>query len=116
MKTRNDLVLRALGFLGVIQAGQTPGREDAEKVDTLIEPLFATLRTRKVVYVVDPDGIPDNIFLPLARLLAVEAASDFGVGTVELAADLGLPTKGEMEIREAIANDFVYEPVRTLYF
>lgn len=116
-KTRTDLINQALADLGVLAAGQTPDAEDNDAVDKYIDPLIAELASRDLPQVDDSDAIPLEWFLPLAILLASEAATEFGMS--------GLPTSeanpdpvatAERRLREVAYARPTGEPQRTEYF
>ena len=58
--------------------GQDPGDEEYTHVDTLIDSVSASLRTRDVYFLPDPDVIPEEAFLPLAHCMAWACAAGFG--------------------------------------
>lgn len=78
MKSREDLVRRALGRLRVLAAGQTPSAEDAKLVDDQINSVLADLSDRSIYSVGDPDQIEDSAFQHLSVFLANAVAEDFG--------------------------------------
>jgi hypothetical protein len=77
-KTRDQLIYRALKNLGQIEPGEAPAAEDYAAVDDLVDPLIATLAANDIYYVANPDEIDNEVYLPLARLLANVAGPDFG--------------------------------------
>ena len=77
-KTRVELVHQTLRNLGALPGSQVPPDDDFNLVNNLIEPVSAMLRERDVYFLVDPDVIPDEAFLPLAHVLAAYSASSFG--------------------------------------
>jgi hypothetical protein len=86
-KTRRDLIDQVLDNLGVLVPGQAPAAEAVQRIDNLLDPVFASLRTRSIVYVQDPgtvgsssDGeIPAEIFLALADCVAFRVAGAFNL-------------------------------------
>jgi len=78
MKTREELVLRALQELGVVGSGQAAASEDEQFVDAEVEPMFDNLASRDVWQWGDPDQIDDNAFVHLAKWLANSVARGFG--------------------------------------
>lgn len=83
MKTRTELVHRALSEMGRLYAGEAPSAEDYSAVNDLVEPLTDQLVADDVVYVGDLDQIEPAIFLSLGRLLAVTAAPSFGTDAIQ---------------------------------
>jgi hypothetical protein len=78
MKTREELVNRALEELGVVGAGQTAAAEDYAVVDDAVEPVMSDLATRDVWVWGDPDEYDEDAFEHLAVLLANAKARPFG--------------------------------------
>ncbi|CAO4179648.1 hypothetical protein EEDFHM_03560 [Methylorubrum populi] len=78
MKTREDLIARVLKNLGVLGAGQAPSDEDRAEVDDLIDPVCAKLLDDGVAKL-NGDEIDDAAYLPLARIVAEEAMTPFGI-------------------------------------
>lgn len=81
-KTRAELILKALNVLGVPGVGNTPGPEDVDAMDDLIDPALAELAADDIYSVADTDHIDDEAFLALADVVASVAASDFGNQTI----------------------------------
>lgn len=111
-KTREELATRALVIINRAQAGQTPNPEDLASVDSVIDPLLAQLGIDEVVYVGDADAIDDQLFLPLARRLALEIGPDFGLPAPD---DAALNT-ADGRIRRLTALRTYVEPIRAEYF
>jgi hypothetical protein len=78
MKTRAQLVSRALQKLGVIGAGQSPSAEDSTIVDDEIVPVMSDLSARGIYAWGDPDEIDDEAFVHIADILSNSVAQDFG--------------------------------------
>src|SRR6202000_1071383 len=68
-------------IIGGGHAGQVPSSEDADAIDSFIDPVIAKLASKSAVYVQDSDAIDDEIFVDLAELVANAAASEFGSQT-----------------------------------
>jgi hypothetical protein len=79
IKTRRELVYRALDALNVTAAGQTPSAEDYALMDGYVEPALAMLLAREIIDQTDPDVVPDELFLPLGVLVGDAASADFGI-------------------------------------
>ena len=111
MKTREELVTRALQKLKVLAAGQSPSAEDAAAVDGDVLPIFADLSRRGVYSVGDPDEIEDEAFIHLADILANSVAADFGA-----AQDEGVRMAAERRLRVLGAQTLSGQVLRTNYF
>lgn len=111
MKTRADLVNRALKLLGVASAGQPIEAEDYAVADAAIEPKFAELARRSVIYVPNPDEIDDELLQWLAILIAQDVAPDFGA-----AMDTTAITIAESRLREMQPQVQTSQPIAALYF
>lgn len=83
MKSREELVARALHKLGVIGAGQAAAAEDSQLVNGTVETVLSDLASRGIYQWGDPDQIEPDAFEHLAGLIAEANARDFGVDTSE---------------------------------
>lgn len=119
-KTRRDLVNQALADLGIIAAGQDPATEDFDTVDDLVEATIAMLIARDLqvpeIDDVNADEIPLEVFLPLAVLLAHEAARKFGLVGVPGPQGLDQRLEAETRLREIGYSRGSYQPQQTLWF
>jgi hypothetical protein len=75
MKTRNELVLRALANLGALPAGQQASEEEYDQVDALVLPVVESLQARNIYFVADATAIPDEAFIELGHCLAWAGSS-----------------------------------------
>ena len=82
-KTTQDWIYRALTEMGRLHVGEAPPADDYNTVNDLVGPLSAQLTADKIVYIGDVDAIEPELFLPLARLLSIEAAPSFGNGAIQ---------------------------------
>ena len=84
MKTPADVYDEALTAIGAVGSGQTASAEDTLVAKTAFRPLLEELAAIDVCYIaVDPtdddaEDIPEEYFLPLAKVLANEIAPHFG--------------------------------------
>jgi hypothetical protein len=111
MKSREQLVTRALQKLKVLAAGQPPSAEDYQVVDDDLVPVLSDLSTRNIYPFGNPDQIEDNAFVHLADILANSVAADFGRDqndTVRLAA--------EARLRELTAQTLSGQALQVDYF
>ena len=111
MRTREELVNRALSKLHVLAAGQAASAEDYAVADNDLEPVLADLSSRGVYAYGDPDQIEDDAFVHLADILANSVAADFGReqnDAVRLAAERRLRVLG--------AETLSYQPAQAEYF
>lgn len=117
MKSREQLVTRALQKLKVLAAGQTPSAEDAAIVDLDVEPVLSDLSTRGVYPFGDPDQIEDNAFVQLAICLAIASASDFGSPQIEDGiSNEQLRMSTESRLRELTAETLSGQPLRADFY
>lgn len=77
-KTREQLRNKAYDIIVGGDAGQTPSSEDASAIDGYIDPVVAELATEGAAYISDTDNIEDELFVPLAKLVANAASDEFG--------------------------------------
>ena len=110
-KTRTDLIERAATELGVLPSGQPLSDEDSATIGALVDPLTRQLSLDDVVDVSDTSAVPSEYFLPLARLLANEAAPSFGVPY-----SLDVKMENERQLRRLSATRPGRETLKTTYF
>jgi hypothetical protein len=123
MKNRQDLVLRALSELGRLYTGEAPPAEDFAAVDALVDPLIDQIMADGVVYVGDVNQIENAFFLPLGRLLAIEASNVFGSDAIQTlltrnrSANVDALKEREYEtLRRINWTGPTYAPLRADYF
>lgn len=78
MKSRQQLIERALEEVGVKAAGVTPDAEDVAVIENEIDPVMSDLSTRDVYQWGDPDEFDEDAFVHLALILANSKARVFG--------------------------------------
>lgn len=111
MKTRQDLVIRALQKLKVLAAGQAPSAEDAKVVDDEIVPVLSELARRNIYPFGDPDQIEEEAFVHLADILANSVAADFGAEQSD-----AVRRAAENRLREVFSEAISYQPLKVDYF
>lgn len=111
MKTREDLVKRALQKLHVLAAGQAASAEDNQLVDDALGPVLSSLSSRNIYPYGDPDQIEEDAFEHLADLLAYATAGDFG-----RTPDRAKRIEAETLLREISAETLSYQPAKAEYF
>lgn len=111
MKTREELVNRALQKLHVLAAGQAASPEDYALVDGALVPVLSSLSSRNIYPFGDPDQIEEDAFEHLADLLAYSTAGDFG-----RTPDGAKRTEAETLLREISAESLSYQPLKAEYF
>lgn len=115
-RTLSDLVLETLEVLGVLPDGQTPGIEDTARVTEAVPSLLAQYAAREIVFVPDPNNIPDEWFNPLASMNAYELRSKFGI-IGEEAADLEKGNSAAiLRLKVMLRGKPTGEPLKTYYF
>ena len=115
-RTRSDLVTEALESLGVLAAGQTPEIEDTTRVDEKIPAILADLAGREIVYVADPDNIPEAWFSALADIVAYECRIKFGVSQEAEVTLANANQEAIAKLKVMLRGRPTYEPLRALYF
>lgn len=117
-QTTASLVERALQIVDVVGAGQTASAEDTELAVNALSALIAELSAREIVYVAfDPDDltledIPDELFNPLADVLAADLQTTFAGGRVAEAEREGMINR----IRRVASIGPSYEVMQAQYF
>jgi hypothetical protein len=78
MKTRQDLIAKALELLNAYGAGQSPEPEDVVVIDNNMDGLLLEAGINVGNYFNADDGLPDEYLAPLAIIVANENAPAFG--------------------------------------
>lgn len=110
-KTRTQLIERAAVELGALTSGDSLSDEDSDTIENLVDPLFRQLEIDSVVTVQDTQAIESEFFLPLARLLANEAAPSFGQQTSP-----DVKAVNERMLRRLSATRPTGEVMKSLYY
>ena len=82
-RTTEQLVNRAATEMGMLYSGQALDDADFDRIEEVVEPLVEQLNAEEIAYIDDIDAIEPKVFLPLARLVAIEAAQSFGNGAIQ---------------------------------
>jgi hypothetical protein len=78
MKTRLDVINRAMRRIGVKAEDENLTADQITSVGEVFDALVEELNT-EVALTFTSASVPDEVFIPLANLLAVEVAPDYGV-------------------------------------
>lgn len=78
MRTRLDIVTRALRRIGVAAHDETPTADQIDNAGAVYDSLLIEIDAETGT-AIDGDAVDEAVFVPLANLLAVEIAPDFGV-------------------------------------
>lgn len=114
MKSRRDLIDRALEVLGVLAAGQVAANEDLARVDGYVDTTIADLTARDVVYVSDTQEFEPGIFDDLAKVLANNAREAFGLADDPRLAATAMAAENSLRIKSAQGP--TYQRLRVEYF
>ena len=82
-RTTEQLVNRAAEEMGRDYGGAALPPDDYARILAVIEPLVDQLNAEEISYIDDIDAIATMVFLPLARLVAIEAAASFGSDAIQ---------------------------------
>lgn len=99
MRTRESLVYRVAKFLGVAVVGEALGAVEFNSIDDEVPSIVANLNSRGVTYIPDVEEIEDELFDPLARIIAAKVCTDFGMTLANLPGFEAEPMRSEMELR-----------------
>ncbi len=116
VRTRADLVERALRALGQVGEGQNPGADDVSTVDALVDATLLELQEREIVTIADPDEIPNEAFLSLGAILALKAAPEFSVMGQELLDVTAFAQKAEADLLDMTRSRPTYQAQDVDYF
>jgi hypothetical protein len=115
-RTRADLVSKALDVLGISAVGQTVDADTAKIIDDDVDTVLKALAARELVYIPNPDAVPDEIFIQTAILLADSNKQNFGLQQDELDKLNAQVLQAESQIREIVRGRPTYERLRTEYY
>lgn len=110
-KTQADLVVKALAILGVLEANQAPSAEDEQTMNGYVTSTVEMLSSESIVDISDLTDIDASLFVPLAKVLAENAASEFGRDANE-----GTIMSAKNQIRLIVRNRPTYETLSSSYF
>lgn len=114
--TKAQLRNRVLRELGVLAAGETATAEDAQVVEEMIDAFHAMLE-REVFIDWSLDAIPQNIYEPLAAVVAARCAGQFGVAGPRLAELAALASQGMSDLHtQTQARDYSSAPIPATYY
>jgi hypothetical protein len=110
-KTLVELNTKAFRLLTGMGIEQSPAAEDLQSIGEYVEPLMAQLEADSVISYIDTDEIPDELFLPLARLLANVAGPEYGTAMNEDAR-----RRDEQMLRRLLSSKPTYETQKAVYY
>ncbi|MEN3931408.1 hypothetical protein WJT86_10105 [Microvirga sp. W0021] len=117
--SKATLIEQALNNLGVLGAGQPVEAEDYAKLDRILKSTVAVLAAQKIIYLeaeYDADEFPDELLLPLAQILASNAASAYQLGGSDVMAARQIALEAEFNIRAMSETERGSQPTPALYF
>jgi hypothetical protein len=107
---------RVLMELGVLAAGETATAEDAAVVESVAGAVHAML-AREVFLDWSLAAIPQNVYEPVAAVVAARAAGQFGVTGPRLQELVGLAAQGMGDLQtQTQARDHSTAPIPATYF
>ena len=112
MRTRDEIVYRAAKFLRKVIAGEPLGSVEFATINDEIPGIIANLNSRAVTYVPDDEEFEDEIFDPLARVIAAKVCTDFGMTLAAMPGFENEPMRSEMELRAINRSASVRDVVR----
>lgn len=77
-RTRAEARFKVLAILVNSGVGEVPAAEDADAIDRYIDDAVDELAAKSIVYVQDPDAIPNDLFSNFCEYIANAAADEFG--------------------------------------
>jgi len=113
------LIKEILKILGVLGSGQQVSAEDSENIAIIIRGTAAMLEARGIISLVGElacDEIPDELLLPLARIVAYQAAAGYGVPLQELTALKIQADESEQDILSLYPSTRGEQPTPGTYF
>lgn len=115
-RTQADLVTKILEKLFVVPEGQAPEVEDTARVELNLQSVLDSLRGREIVFVPDPNNIPSEWFMDLAKVCAYELKDEFGLSGEMLAKCEKANAEGIRNLKIMTRGRPTFEPVKTLSY
>lgn len=110
-KTLIELKTEAFGILTGVDPSQPIAVEDLDTIGVYVDPLLAQLAQDEIVSIPDSDEIPNEYFLPIARLLANAAGPRYGSPMNPDAKETD-----ERALRRLTAARPTYETMQAVYY
>lgn len=115
MASRADLINRVADILGMSAAGQELSAEDADLLGKWCTSALDLIAQRGLIYI--DDDVPDQVLIPLARMVAVEAAPAAALTRAAVLERLGMTdTQIKTDLIAVIGDGATYQPLRASYF
>lgn len=115
-RTQSDLTTQILVDLTVVPEGMAAEIDDIARVTASLQSLFDELAGREIVYIPDPQNIPDAWFLSVSAICAYELRKTFGV-TGDAANQLKIANDEAIgKLKTMTRGKPTYEPLRTVTF
>lgn len=108
--TATKVKSKALGILGVTAIGQLPEDDDLDRIGEFYSPVLASLAAREIIYVGDPDEVPEEYYLQIASCLAYAAMTEFGVSPDDAQNIERGKARAESELKEMLRGRPTYQP------
>lgn len=112
MRTRAELVYRVAKFLRKVIAGEPLGDVENATINDEIPSIVANLNARGVFYFPDVEEVDDELFIPLARIIAASVCTDFGMTIASVPGFESEPIRSEMELRALGRTSSVSDVIR----
>lgn len=110
-KTSSELKIEAFSILTGMDPNSVPSADELTIFDNYLDPLIAQLHADRVVTIYNKEEIPNEYFLPVARLLANVSGPRFGSPMNEDAKRVD-----ETLLRRISSGETTYETLQANYF
>lgn len=109
MKTKTDVILYALRWIGVVAGDSAASADEAITASDVLDGLFAELQKEALSPWSPVTGIDDAAFVPLSQWLGAEIAPSFGLGAPVS------PARAKVRLMATIRSDS-REPTEPEYY
>ena len=109
MKTKTDVILYALRWIGVVAGDNAADANEAQAASDALDGLFAELQKEALSPWSPVTGIADAAFIPMGQWLGAEIAPSFGLGTPVS------PSRAKLRLMAVVRSDN-REPTEPEYF
>ena len=110
-KTKTEIATLALQAIRAVEGDATPDANDLSTMEDAYDEVYAMLATKHLVSWSPTGSVPDAVVVPVMALTASYRLPLFKVPIEALQMVAGAASTAIGDITEALALDYVYEPI-----
>ncbi len=115
MATKAEIRDRAAQDLGILQLGQALQSQDATRIESAYDEVYAQLKKDGLAVWASSGNTPDEITPHVSALVAENCAGVYGLSSERFQRVVFAASKGKREIRKYATQDFVSQDEATDY-